>query len=73
MWNSLAVHWLGLRALTADGLGSTAGQGAKIPQAAWHGPQKTKTKTKTRDWFKMAEQKDVLLLPLESTGITTNC
>ena len=55
MWNSLAVHWLGLRALTADGLGSTAGQGAKIPQAAWHGPQKTKTKTKTRDWFKMAE------------------
>ena len=43
--NSLAVQWLGLCTLTAEGpgegLGSIPGQGTKIPQAAWHG-QKTK-------------------------------
>ena len=35
--NSLAVHWLGLRALTAGGLGSIPGWGTKIeapPQKA---------------------------------------
>ena len=31
--NSLAVHWLGLRALTAKGPGSNPGQGTEIPQA----------------------------------------
>ena len=31
--NSLAVQWLGLHALTAEGLGSIPGQGTKIPQA----------------------------------------
>ena len=32
--NSLAVHWLGLRAFTAKGLGSIPGWGTKIPKAA---------------------------------------
>lgn len=43
-WNSLAVLWLGLHALTAKGLGSTLDQGTRIPQATWpalHFPQKT--------------------------------
>ena len=30
--NSLAVQWLGLRALTAKGTGSISGWGTKIPQ-----------------------------------------
>ena len=33
MGNSLAVQWLGLCAFTAEGPGSTPGQGTKIPQA----------------------------------------
>ena len=36
MRNSLAVQWLGLHALTAEGLGSIPGQEAKIPHAAQH-------------------------------------
>ena len=35
--NSLAVQWLGLRTFTAQGPGSFAGWGTKIPQAAQHG------------------------------------
>ena len=31
--NSLAVQWLGLRTLTAEGPGLIAGRGTKIPQA----------------------------------------
>ena len=31
--NSLVDQWLGLRAFTAEGSGSVAGWGAKIPQA----------------------------------------
>ena len=31
--NSLVVQWLGLSALTAEGLGSIPGRGTKIPQA----------------------------------------
>ena len=40
---SLAVQWLGLRALTAEGLGSIPGRGTKIPQAT-QGSQKKKKK-----------------------------
>ena len=32
--NSLAVQWLGLHALTAEGQGSVPGGGTTIPQAA---------------------------------------
>ena len=35
--NSLAVQWLGLCASIARSLGSIPDQGAKIPQAVWHG------------------------------------
>ena len=35
--NSLAVQWLGVRALTAEGRGSILGQGTKIPKVACHG------------------------------------
>ena len=41
--NSLAVPWLGLRALTAGSLGSVPSQGAKIPQAVRHGKKQNKT------------------------------
>ena len=37
--NSLVVQWLGLCAVTAEGLGSIPGQGTKIPQP---GGQKNK-------------------------------
>ena len=30
-WSSLTIQWLGLYALTAEGLGSTPGQGTKNP------------------------------------------
>ena len=33
---SLAVQWLGLRTLTAEGPGSIPGWGTKILQAVWH-------------------------------------
>ena len=33
----MAVQWLGLRALTAEGLGSIPGRGTKIPRATLHG------------------------------------
>ena len=39
--NSLAVQWLGLCALTAEGLGSIPGRGTKPPQATWRGQKKT--------------------------------
>ena len=39
--NSLAVQWLGLCALTAEGLGSIPGRGTKTPQATWRGQKKT--------------------------------
>ena len=42
--NSLAVQWLGLCALTAEGLGSIPGWGTKIPQAMWCGQKKAKKK-----------------------------
>ena len=35
--NSLAVQWLGLCALTAQGVGSIPGWGTKILQTAWCG------------------------------------
>lgn len=35
--NSLAVHWLGFRALTAKDLGSVLDRGTKIPQTVWDG------------------------------------
>ena len=38
--NSLAVQWLGLRAFTAEGLGSIPGQGTKIPHTMWHSQKK---------------------------------
>ena len=40
----MAVQWLGLRALTVEGLGSIPRQGIKIPQAVWHGQKKKKKK-----------------------------
>ena len=40
--NSLAVQWLGCRALTAEGPSSIPGQGTKIPQALQHGQRKKK-------------------------------
>ena len=40
--NSLLVQWLGLNALTAEGLGSIPSQGTKIPQATWHKQRKRK-------------------------------
>ena len=42
--NSLAVQWLGLRALTAEDPGSIPGQGTKLPQAARRGQKIKKRK-----------------------------
>ena len=38
----LAVQWLGLCALTAEGPGSIPGRGTKIPQAVWCSQKKKK-------------------------------
>ena len=46
MGNSLAVQWLGLRALTAEGPGSIPGRGTKIPQVM---PCSEKKKKKEKD------------------------
>ena len=45
--NSLAVQWLGLCALTAEGLGSIPGWGTKIPHAAQRDQKKRRKKKKT--------------------------
>ena len=42
--NSLVVQWLGLRAFTAEGLGSIPGRGTKIPQASKCGKKIIKIK-----------------------------
>ena len=39
---SLAVQWFRLPILTAEGPGSTSGQGTKIPQAPGHSQEKKK-------------------------------
>ena len=41
---TLAVQWLGLWALIAEGMGSISGQGTNIPQVAWYGKKKKKKK-----------------------------
>ena len=41
--NSLAAQWLGLRASTAGGTGSTPGRGAKIPASCMAQPKKKST------------------------------
>ena len=38
----LVVQWLGLRALTAKGLGSVPARGTKVPFATWWGQKKKK-------------------------------
>ena len=38
----MAISWLGLHALTAEGTGSIPGWGAKITQAMRHGHKKKK-------------------------------
>ena len=47
IWNSLAVKWLGLHYFTAEAPGSVPGWETKIPQAMWHGQNKTKQIHKT--------------------------
>ena len=42
---SLAVQWLGLGTLTAEGPGSIPGRGTEIPRAMWHRQKKKKKKT----------------------------
>ena len=42
--NSLAVQWLGLSTLTAEGPGSIPGGGTKIPQVLWRDQKKKKKK-----------------------------
>ena len=37
MWNSLVVHWSGLRIFTVKGPGLIPGWGTKIQQAVWSG------------------------------------
>ena len=38
----MAVHWLGLYSVAAEGPGSTPDEGTKIPQAMQHGQNKKK-------------------------------
>ena len=47
--NSLVVHWLGLHASIAGGMGLIPGRGTKILQSAWHG-QKKKEKESDNFW-----------------------
>ena len=46
MGNFLVVQLLGLHAFTAEGLGLIPSRGSKIPQTAWCGQNKNKTKIK---------------------------
>ena len=55
--NSLAVQWLGCCAFTAEGPGSTPGQGTKTLQALWQNKNKNKNKqTKKREKQKNKKQ-----------------
>ena len=63
--DSLAVHYLGLKVLTAKGKGSIPGRGSKIPQAGWHGQKKKRTKRPQKEgkesvqviplWFRLRQ------------------
>ena len=44
--NSLVLQWLGFCTFIAEGIGSTPGQGTKIPQASWHDQKKKKKSNK---------------------------
>lgn len=48
MGNFLVVQLLGLHAFTAEGLGLIPSRGSKIPQTAWRGQNKNKTKIKKK-------------------------
>ena len=39
---SLALQWLGLRAFTAEGMGSIPGRGTKVPHTSWRDQKKKK-------------------------------
>ena len=43
--NSLAIQWLQLCPLTAEGLSSVPDQETKIPRAGWHSQKKKKDNT----------------------------
>ena len=52
----MAIQWLGLNAFTAEGPGSTPGQGTKILQAAWHSQKKKKKIKRNSDaWVQPSE------------------
>ena len=50
--NSLAVQWLGLRALTARCLGSIPDPGNKIPRAAQRSQKRKKKSKKGLPWWR---------------------
>ena len=52
--NSLAVQWLRLHAVTAEGLGSITVQGTKIPQAMQCSQKKIKNKKRTKQKISLA-------------------
>ena len=47
--NSLVLQWLGFCTFTAEGIGSTPGQGTKIPQASRHDQKKKKSNKQTKN------------------------
>ena len=51
MGNFLVVQLLGLHAFTAEGLGLIPSRGSKIPQTAWRGQNKNKTKIKKKPLY----------------------
>ena len=59
--NSLAVQWLGLHDLTAEGMGSIPGWGTKIPQscAAWPGGAGGNQSPRGKQWSKHGLPTDV--------------
>ena len=68
--NSLAIQWLELHTVTAEGLNLIPGQGTKIPQALWHNQKQTTTKKWCWDWGRgqwgMSGGRQVPLLALAS-------
>ena len=80
--NSLVVQWLGLRAFTAEGLGSIPGRGTKIPDGSVPRGQKKKKRKLPISWgwrcthpptLREACVKREPLLPFKSPGRMGGC
>ena len=63
------VQWLVLHASTAEGVGSTPGQGTNIPQARWYGQKKEKVGGESLGWLGTLWNQETQKMEAQEPGI----